>query len=144
MSLGVRSAWFLLFAFACLGCGKFQQARECGNFVKTVNLWLAQPTGAGGGSTIDPKQVADQSRRTAQHYTELSQRLTALHIQTEELAPKVQRYRAMADEADRTLREVADAVDRGDLARARQKRVEFDTMARNESALVTEINGLCR
>ena len=134
-------------ALACAGCGKFQQARECGTFVKTVNAWLAQPEATvapDAGAPNDPKQVAEQSRRTAQHYTDLSQTLASLHIQTEDLAPRVQSYEQIADSAASTLREVADALDHGDLEKARQKRVEFDTVARREPALVKEINGLCR
>jgi hypothetical protein len=128
----------------CTGCGKFQQARECGTFVKTVNVWLAEPDAADAGTASDPKQLAEQSRRTAQHYAELSQTLAGLHIQGEELGPRVQRYEDIADSAARTLREVADALDQGDLEKARQKRVEFDTVARREPALVKEINGVCR
>ena len=135
---------------ASTGCGKFQQARECGTFVKTVNGWLgaANVAGANGpsdaGVSSDPKQIAADARRTADHYAELSRTLAALHIQTEELAPRVKRYEAIADEAARTLREVADALDRGDLEQARKKRVEFDTVGQQEAPLVKEVNGICR
>ena len=37
------SRWAFLAFTLCAGCGKFQQARECGTFVKTVNAWLASP-----------------------------------------------------------------------------------------------------
>ena len=131
-------------ALACAGCGKFRQARECGTFVKTVNAWLAGPDAVDAGTSSDPKQLAEQSRRTAQHYADLSQTLAGLHIQGEELGPRVQRYEDIADSAARTLREVADALDQGDLEKARQKRVEFDTVARREPPLVKEINGVCR
>jgi hypothetical protein len=131
------------------GCGKFQQARECGSFVKTVNAWLSRPAPSvpGGpvpGAQQSPKQIADESRRTAESYEELSHSLAALHVQSEELAPRVQRYEEIADSATSTLREVADALDHGDLEKARQKRVEFDTVAQREAPLVKEINGLCR
>ena len=139
----------LLCAFALLSgaCGKFQQARECGTFVKTVNAWLSNPEAqrvADAGTSSDPKQIAEQARRTAQQYAELSQRLAGLHVQGEDLAPLVKRYEQIADSAAQTLREVADALDRGDLEKARQKRVEFDTVAQREPVLVKEINGLCR
>ena len=140
------SRWALI-ALAPLGvgCGKFQQARECGSFVKTVNAWLAQPpAGLDAGAPSDPKRIAEESRRTAQNYEELSHSLAALHVQSEDLAPRVQRYEDIANSATRTLREVADALDRGDLEKARQKRVEFDTVAQREPPLVLEINGLCR
>ena len=56
----------------------------------------------------------------------------------------MKRYEAIADDAARTLREVADALDHGDLDQARKKRVDFDTVARLEGPLVKEINGVCR
>ncbi|MEI9942024.1 MAG: hypothetical protein WDO69_32830 [Pseudomonadota bacterium] len=129
------------------GCGKFQQARECGTFVKTVNAWLASSdaqNAADAGTSSDPKQVAAQARGTAEHYAELSRRLAGLHVQSEDLAPRVQRYEQIADSAAATLREVAEALEHGDLEKARQKRVDFDTVARREPPLVKEINGLCR
>jgi hypothetical protein len=130
---------------AATSCGKFQQARECGSFVKTVNTWLAQPAStADVSASSDPKRIAEQSRRTAQNYEELSQSLAALHIQSEDLAPRVKRYQDIASSATQTLRDVADALDHGDLEKARQKRVEFDTVAQKEAPLVKEINGLCR
>jgi len=139
----------LLCALALLsgGCGKFQQARECGTFVKTVNAWLNKPDAqktADAGASSDPRQIAEQARQTAQHYAELSQRLAGLHVQSDELAPRVKRYEQIADSAALTLREVADALDHGDLERARQKRIDFDTVAQREPPLVKEINGVCR
>jgi len=134
-------------AFVAGGCGKFQQARECGTFVKTVNAWLASPAAQAAGDanlSNDPKRIAEQARRTAQHYTELSRRLADLHVEGEELAPRVLRYQQIADSAALALRDVADALDHGDLEKARQKRVEFDTVAQREAPLVKEINGVCR
>ena len=134
-------------ALAATSCGKFQQARECGTFVKTVNGWLGASAGNGAsdaGASSDPKQIAADARRTADHYAELSRTLAGMHIQTEELAPRVKRYEAIADDAARTLREVADALDHGDLEQARKKRVDFDTVGRQEAPLVKEINGICR
>ena len=139
----------LLCALALLvgGCGKFQQVRECGTFVKTVNAWLGSPEAQStntAAASSDPKQIAEQARRTAQRYAELSQHLAALHIQAEDLAPRVKRYEQIADSAAATLREVGDALDHGELEKARQKRIEFDTVAQREAPLVKEINGICR
>jgi hypothetical protein len=143
---GRAGACALVLVLAAAGCGKFQQARECGTFVKTVNAWLEKPAApsADAGASSDPKQIAAQARRTAQHYAELSQRLAALHVEGEDLAPRVQRYEQIADSAALALRDVADALDHGDLEKARQKRVEFDTVAQREAPLVKEINGICR
>lgn len=142
-----RTLGLLTACALALGCGKFQQARECGTFVKTVNAWLASPGAkidVDAGPASDPKQVAADARRTAAHYVELSQSLGSLKVESEELAPRVKRYRELADGAAKTLTEVADALDRGQLDQARQKRVDFDTVAKGEGPLVQEINGLCR
>ena len=149
MRLGLARARIASVALAllALSCGKFQQARECGTFVKTVNGWLGSPalkgTADAGGSS-DPKAIAAEARATAQHYADLSSSLADLHVQSEELAPRVKRYQDIANDAARTLREVADSLDQGDLEKARQKRVDFDTVAQREPSLVKEINGVCR
>ena len=129
------------------GCGKFQQARECATFVKTVNSWLgssAADIAADAGTSNDPKQIAAQARRTAQHYTELSRRLASLHVEAEELAPRVTRYEQIADSAASALEDVAQALDHGNLEEARRKRVDFDLVAQREGPLVKEINAVCR
>jgi hypothetical protein len=133
----------LALALASLGCAKFQQVRECGSFVQVVNGWLAR-SAQDAGALLDPKTVAEESRRTAQSYQDLARSLSDLHVQSEDLAPRVQRYESIANAATRILRDVADALERGDLERARQKRVEFDGVAGKEAPLVREINGLCR
>ena len=144
--LANRSAALCVALLLCVGCGKFQQARECGLFVKTVNAWLASPAAQPAGATppTDPRQIAEEAQRTAQHYADFSKSLADLHVQGEELAPRVKRYENIANSASRTLREVAAALDQGDLEKARQKRVDFDTVAQGEAPLVKEINGVCR
>ncbi len=146
-SLELRSG-LVVAALASLGagsgCGKFQQARECGTFVKTVNAWLGGSAPKAPAASNDPKQIANEARHTADHYADLSRTLAGLHIQSEELAPRVARYVAIADSAASTLREVAASLDQGDLEQARKKRVDFDTVARQEGPLVKEINGICR
>ena len=137
----------VLLAGLGVGCGKFHQARECGTFVKLVNGWLsrsASDLAADAGSPSDPKQIALEARRTAARYSELSQSLADLHVQGDELSPRVKRYEEIATSAAQTLREVADALDRGELEKARQKRVEFEVVAQREAPLVKEINGVCR
>jgi hypothetical protein len=133
-------------ALGASGCGKFQQARECATFVKTVNAWLGSSAAQNvpDATSSDPKQIAEQARRTAQHYMELSQRLAALHVQGEDLSPRVARYEQIADSAAQALRDVAQALDHGDLEKARKKRVDFDAVAQREGPLVKEINAICR
>lgn len=149
MRLGRLRPRYALVVLAMLGlsCGKFQQARECATFVKLVNSWISRPDAepaADAASASDAKQVAAQARATAARYAELSQSLANLHVQGEELSPRVKRYEELTRTAVRTLGEVADALDRGDLENARQKRIEFDATAEREAPLVKEINGICR
>ena len=111
-----------------------------------MNRWLASPNArtVTTSASSDPKQIASQARATAEHYAELSRTLAALQIQAEELRPRVKRYQDIASDAARTLRDVADSLDRGDLEHARRARVDFDTVAQGEAPLVAEINEICR
>lgn len=58
--------------------------------------------------------------------------------------PRAARYQKLAREAAAALREVADAVEKGDAERARSRRVQFDDLARGEAPLVADINAVCR
>ena len=137
-----RGAGALLFLLLT-GCGKFEQARECGSFVHTVNAWLsAQPPKP--AATGSAELIAKDARSTALRYDKLASDLTALSIKAEELRPRVDRYRNIATKAAESLRAVADALDQHDAETARKKRVEFDDIARGEAPLVQEINRLCR
>ncbi|HEY2405487.1 MAG TPA: hypothetical protein VGI10_05780 [Polyangiaceae bacterium] len=129
---------------ALCGCAKFQQAKECGAFVKTVNAWLAQGTTDPKAPSNDPTTLASDSRALAARYEDLSSKLAALHVASDDLLPRVTRYQQIAGDAAQALRQTADALDHHDLETARQKRIDFDTVARREGPLVTEINGLCR
>jgi hypothetical protein len=147
-SLGAASRWALVScALLGVGCGKFQQARECGSFVRTVNTWLTSPAtklALDTNGETDPRRIAEQARQNAQHYEDLAQKLRALRVQSEELAPRVDRYVELARTSARTLRELSVALDRGELESARQKRMDFDSVASGEGPLVTEINAVCR
>jgi hypothetical protein len=50
----------------------------------------------------------------------------------------------LAREAAKALRDVAEAVEKGDAEGARRRRVEFDDIARGEAPLVADINAVCR
>jgi hypothetical protein len=65
-------------------------------------------------------------------------------LTSSELVPRAQRYQKLSREAARALRDVAEAVEKGDAEGARRRRVEFDDIARGEAPLVADINGVCR
>jgi hypothetical protein len=129
-----------------LGCAKFQTARECGSFVSAIQTWKSQaPRPAASGSPLpSPSAAAVESRSLADRYDELAKRIDALGLTSAQLLPHAQSYQKLSREAAAALRDVAEAVEKGDAARARQRRIEFDDLARGEAPLVAEINRVCR
>lgn len=91
-----------------------------------------------------PSAAAVESRSLADRYDDLGKRIDALALTSPELLPRAQRYQKLAGEAAAALRDVAEAVEKGEAARARQRRVKFDDLSRNEAPLVAEINRVCR
>jgi hypothetical protein len=85
-----------------------------------------------------------ESRTLADRYDDLAIRIDALHVSSSELSPRAQRYQKLAREAAKALRDVAEAVEKGDAEGARRRRVEFDDIARGEAPLVADINAVCR
>jgi hypothetical protein len=127
------------------GCAKFQTAHECGAFVSAINGWKGQaPKPLASAAASTPSAAAIESRTLAERYEELAKRIDALALTSPELLPRAQRYQKLAREASAALRDVAEAVEKGEAARARRRRVEFDDLARGETPLVAEINGICR
>jgi hypothetical protein len=85
-----------------------------------------------------------ESRALAERYDDLAKRIDALHLSSPELVPRAERYQKLARGAASALRDVAEAVEKGDAEGARKRRVEFDDIARAEAPLVADINGVCR
>ena len=80
----------------------------------------------------------------AGRYEDLARQIDALHLTSPELLPRARRYQKLSREAAAALRDVAAAVEKGDNEAARQRRVQFDDIARGETPLVTDINAVCR
>jgi hypothetical protein len=131
---------------ALLGCSKFQTARECGTFVEAIRNWKGQakPSPSAAASPTSPAAASVESLALAERYDDLGRRIDALHLTSAELAPYAARYQKLSREASAALRDVADAVAKGDAEGARKRRVQFDDIARGEAPLVSDINTLCR
>jgi hypothetical protein len=128
-----------------LGCAKFQTARECGTFVSAIKAWKGQaPATVASAPSPTPSAAQLESRALAERYDDLAQRIDALHLRSPELVPRAERYQKLARGAAAALRDVAEAVEKGDAEGARRRRVEFDDIARGEAPLVADINGVCR
>ena len=113
--------------------------------MQTIKTWKAQakgPEAPGRGPTT--ATAASESRALAARYDDLVVRIDALHLGSPELVPRAERYQKLARAAAAALRDVASAVERGDAEKARQRRVEFDDLARAEAPLVADINAVCR
>jgi hypothetical protein len=133
-------------AIALLGtasCGKFRKAKECEVLAKAVSGWLAkQPTPS--GASAEPKQLAVETRVTAQRYEALDRELAALEIKSRDLVRRVAAYRKIAAQTARALQDVAEALEHDNFELARRRRVEFDETVKAEGTLVAEINAECR
>jgi hypothetical protein len=134
----------LIVLLAAPACAKFQTARECGTFVAAIRDWKGQAAPVSSVRITSPDMASRESRTLADRYDDLATRIDALHVSSSELLPRAQRYQRLAREAAKSLRDVAEAVEKGDPERARRRRVEFDDIARGEAPLVAEINAVCR
>jgi hypothetical protein len=135
----------LLFALLSPACAQFETARECSALVGALTDWRSEQAEKRPGAPARGTQAAvTESRVLAQRYDGLSSKISGLGVSSAALAPKADAYAKLAREASRALRDVADAVERGDAETARRRRVEFDDLARGEAGLVASINQLCR
>jgi hypothetical protein len=130
-----------------LGCAKFQTARECGTFVQAIRTWKGQAPKAvpsAAASLSSPTAASVESLALAERYDDLGRRIDALHLSSADLVPRATRYQKLSREASAALRDVAEAVAKGDAEGARKRRVQFDDIARGEAPLVADINAICR
>lgn len=134
----------LVFALSGSACAKFQTARECGTFMDSIKTWKSQAAPVSTTPVTSPADASIEALALAKRYDDLSQRIDALRLTSPDLKPRAERYQKLAREAAKSLRDVADAVEKGDSAGARKRRVQFDDIARGEAPLVAEINGVCR
>ena len=123
----------LLLCIALSGCARFKKAKECGLVADAVSAWMKQDT-----------RASPASSDTAARYRALDKTLSEIKLVSEELTPLVTRYRKLALDSAKALDDVAQALDQGDLEKARKLRVDFDTTIRAEAPLVNEINAACR
>lgn len=130
-----------------LGCSRFQTARECGAFVEAIRTWKGQASpkaAASASSPTSPAAASVESLALAERYDDLGRRIDALHLTSADLVPRAERYQKLSREASAALRDVAEAVAKGDAEGARKRRIQFDDIARGEAPLVADINALCR
>jgi len=114
--------------------------------VEAIKTWKGQAPkpAASAAAPTSPAEASVESLALAARYDDLAQRIDALYLTSPDLVPRAQRYQKLSREAAAALREVADAVGKGDGEGARKRRVQFDDIARGEKPLVDDINTICR
>lgn len=111
-----------------------------------IKTWKGQaaPASSAPAPAAAPSAAWADSQKLADRYDELARRIDALHLTSAELVPRAERYQKLARGAATALRDVAASVEKGDAEGARQRRIEFDDIARAEAPLVVDINDVCR
>ena len=137
---GGRAATFVA-ALVLAGCGDLR--RECDAVVQTANAFLAESAKKSPSPAATPEQAAKEALETAARYEKLASDLAAVRVESDELAPEVERYRDLAGRSARSLRATADALRTGRFEQARKERVELDHAAKSEAPLVARINAIC-
>jgi hypothetical protein len=131
----------VLLAFALAGCGRLD--RECRAVTATANAFIKESEELRPRPNASADETVKAELATATRYEKLAADLLALDVQSSELLPEVQSYRALAEHSAASLRAVAMAFGKGDFEAARAKRIELDAAARGEAPLVERINTLC-
>jgi len=126
------------------GCWRVTRAKECEAFISMVNASLREiderspPQGE-----RTPAKPSDM-RALGDRYQKLAKDVAAADITTPELKGLAGEYRAMAERASATARRIADAIEKSDLEQAKAASDDFDRVSKQETDLVTRINGFCK
>jgi hypothetical protein len=125
-------------------CGRVKRGKECEAFISMVNAALREideRSPAEGDRT--PAKPGDM-RALADRYQKLAKDVAATEISTAELRGLAGEYQGMAERAAATARRIADAIEKGDLVQAKAASDDFDRVSKQETDLVTRINGFCK
>jgi hypothetical protein len=133
----------VVFCALSVACGKFRKNRECTDLAQKVNAFIDESNRGNSPTYANSPEVVRESRRLAERYKKLSVELFTLGIETDELAPHVEAYRKLAEQAATALEGAAVALEKQDLELARTRRKDFDRAAKQEPALVKTINDVC-
>ena len=140
-----RLACVALLALAPLiGCEKGRKIDECNGFIDKVNSSLKQIEAQTGTEVQDDAAAATEMRQLADQYDKLASQVGGLDITTKELKAQVVEYQKMANAAAGAARQVATAIDTKDIDKAKAAQKQFDTIVKQEDALVSKINTFCQ
>jgi hypothetical protein len=135
------SPWLACFLVTAAGCGK--HARECRDLTTRANAFIADSQKARPEGGVTKEQTREQTLVTAERYERLHRDLGDLGIESSDLLPEVESYRALALRSAAALKDVARALENKDFETARRKRVELANATKEEAPLVERINAIC-
>jgi len=138
VSLTGRVAFVLAVATAC-----GRQTRECRAVTARANTFIAESEKLRPAGGASKEQTREQALAMAHRYERLAADLAALGVESSDLAPEVESYRALALRSASALRSVAEVLATKDFDSARALRVDLDHAARGEAPLVARINAIC-
>ena len=117
--------------------------KECQQFIGMVNQTLREIDARPQPAADDLAAAAKHRKALAEKYRVLSRDVSRLTLSEPELIAYAKRYSGLADAAGAALAEGVKAIDAQDPEAARASQRRFDEVAKQEAALVQEINQLC-
>jgi hypothetical protein len=127
------------------GCASIKKQKECVAFVEKVNTSVSDiekhSKGANGG---DAKAASDSMKKVAELYDKLGTDIGALGIETPDLKAKATEYQGMCTKAAKAARDVAEALDKTDAAKAETAQKDLEAVSKQEDTLVSSVNTFCQ
>lgn len=119
------------------------RAKECQEFIGTVNETLREIDARPQPKPDDVKALTAHRQALADKYKSLAVEVSRLQLTEPELVDKAKRYSGLAQDAGAALTSGVKALNAQDPKAAEASQREFDGVAKQEAALVREINDLC-
>lgn len=119
------------------------RAKECQQFIGTVNETLREIDARPQPKPDDVKALAAHRQALADKYKALADDVSRLKLTEPELVEKAKRYSGLAQDAGAALTSGVKALNEQDPKAAEASQQQFDGVAKQEAALVREINDLC-
>ncbi|MBK9000624.1 MAG: hypothetical protein IPM35_33295 [Myxococcales bacterium] len=135
-----RLAVTALLALSLLsGCGYFRRVGECRRLAVRVNTALDEIAAAHDAGGATPESHRDLASR----YEVLAGDVESSSRRDDALGKTLKEYSLAFTETARSLRALADAMDKQDPIAASRLRREMGNLARRDKTLVARIDGLC-
>lgn len=130
-----------LLAALAVACGG-EKRRDCDALRDVVNQGFEQLENGRQQQTNDPTKTT-ALRAIADLMDQTGAKASQLNASTPEIKSLAGRYAAMLKEVSKTSREIADAHEANDLARAEKAKAALNAALKNEDGIVHDLNSFC-